>query len=152
MRSYPNYRIAVEIILLHNNKVLLTKRADHCEINPAVWNVPAGKVKYEEIPKAALFREAKEEINLDVEFIKELDVRAFKGTSAIEDFYRCVFTYLVKAVDDNIDHLQINEEHSEYAWVDKNDLQDEKYASLHLNLRRIILKLLDEVSFFPVIT
>ncbi|HEY8390519.1 MAG TPA: NUDIX domain-containing protein, partial [Clostridia bacterium] len=47
---YPNYRISVEIILLHEGKVLLTKRAPHCKVAPNVWNVPAGKIKYDEIP------------------------------------------------------------------------------------------------------
>jgi len=58
---YPNYRISVEIILLHEGKVLLTKRAEHCKVAPNVWNVPAGKVKYEEIPVQGLYREAKYE-------------------------------------------------------------------------------------------
>lgn len=72
---YPNYRISVEIILLHEGKVLLTKRAPHCKIAPNVWNVPAGKIKYDEIPIQGMYREAKEEINLDVELLEELSVR-----------------------------------------------------------------------------
>ncbi|MDI3310895.1 MAG: NUDIX hydrolase [Thermoanaerobacterium sp.] len=89
---YPNYRISVEIILLHERKVLLTKRAGHCKVAPNVWNVPAGKVKYDEIPTQGLYREAKEEINLDVELLEELSVRNIKSKSGDEDIYCVVFT------------------------------------------------------------
>ena len=41
----------------------------------------AGKVKYEEIPVQGLYREAKEEINLDVELLEELSVRNLKSKS-----------------------------------------------------------------------
>lgn len=136
--NYPNYRISVEIVILQNQRVLLTKRADDAVIAPGVWNVPAGKVKYEEVPIEAMYREAKEEMNLEVQLIKELDVRAFKGTSTQEEYYRCVFTYLVKPKNNDISTLKINSEHSQYAWVDKDDLLQDKYGSLHPHLRSLL--------------
>src|SRR5690606_22787357 len=105
MNNYPNYRISVEAIILLENKILLTRRADHCAISPSVWNVPAGKVKYEEIPKEALYREVKEETNLEVDLVKELDVRAFKGRTVVEEFYRVMFTYLVRPKNNDISNL-----------------------------------------------
>ena len=38
MKTYPNYRVAVEAILKKDNKVLLMKRADDCEVAPGVWS------------------------------------------------------------------------------------------------------------------
>ncbi|MEG0307169.1 MAG: NUDIX hydrolase [Clostridium sp.] len=144
MENYPNYRIAVEVIIIHGNKILLTKRADDCVVAPGVWNVPAGKVKYEEIPIEALYREAKEETNLNVELIKELNVRAFKSRSTIEDIYRTVYTYLVKAKNNDLTDFTINEEHSEYAWVTKEELLNERFNSLHKNLKSILLSVSNE--------
>ncbi|MFO7153042.1 MAG: NUDIX hydrolase [Bacillota bacterium] len=136
---YPNYRIAVEIILMHEGKVLLTKRAPHCKVAPNVWNVPAGKVKYDEIPIEGMYREAKEEINLDVELVEELSVRNLKSKSGDEDIYRVVFTYLVKPKGGDISPLKLNDEHTELAWVTKEDLEDPKYAMLHEDIRKILL-------------
>ncbi|AEF16456.1 NUDIX hydrolase [Thermoanaerobacterium xylanolyticum LX-11] len=129
---YPNYRISVEIILLHEGKVLLTKRAGHCRVAPNVWNVPAGKVKYDEIPTQGLYREAKEEINLDIELLEELSVRNLKSKSGDEDIYRVVFTYLVKPKNDDISSLKLNDEHSELAWITKEELNNPRYETLTL--------------------
>ncbi|TYP47669.1 NUDIX domain-containing protein [Thermosediminibacter litoriperuensis] len=136
---YPNYRISVEIILLHEGKVLLTKRAEHCKVAPNVWNVPAGKIKYDEIPVQGLYREAKEEINLDVELLEELSVRNLKSKSGDEDIYRVVFTYLVKPKNDDISSLKLNDEHSELAWITKEDLNNPRYETLHNDIRNILL-------------
>ncbi|WP_255573459.1 NUDIX domain-containing protein [Anoxybacillus sp. ST4] len=137
---YPNYRISVEVIVWHDEKVLLTKRAEHCKVAPNVWNVPAGKIRYEEVPLQGLFREAKEEINLDVELLEELSVRNLKSKSGDEDIYRVVFTYLVKPKNDDISSLTLNDEHSEFAWVAKEDLNDPKYETLHDDIRYILLE------------
>jgi 8-oxo-dGTP diphosphatase len=60
MIHHPNYRVSVEIILKKNDKILLTKRSEKVSVAPGVWNVPAGKVKFHEIPIEAAFREVKE--------------------------------------------------------------------------------------------
>jgi len=54
MQPYPDYRIAVEAIIVHDGKVLLTRRADN-----GAWYVPAGKAKYEETPREAIVRETR---------------------------------------------------------------------------------------------
>lgn len=141
MSNYPNYRIAVEIVIMHKGQVLLAKRSENANIAPGVWNVPAGKVKYEEVPLEALYREAKEETNLEVELIKELSVRNLTSISANgEPIYRVVFTYLVKPEKEDISALHINEEHSEYVWVDKQELQSGTYDSLLDELKKPILE------------
>jgi ADP-ribose pyrophosphatase len=55
VNPYPDYRIAVEAIIVHEGKALLAKRADN-----GAWYVPAGKAKYEETPKEAVIREIRE--------------------------------------------------------------------------------------------
>ena len=138
MSEYPNYRISVEVVLKHGDKVLVTKRSEESVVAPGVWNVPAGKVKYEETPLEGLYREAKEETGLDVKMIRELNVRTFQGHTAKGDIYRVVFTYLVEAENDDLSNFAINEEHSACAWVNKQDLSDEKYTSLSDEVREMI--------------
>lgn len=143
MKTYPNFRNTVEVVILHDSKILIAKRSEDAVVAPGVWNVPAGKVKYEETPLEALYREAKEETNLEVELIKELGVRAFKGKSVEGEYYRCVFTYLVKPKNGELSSLIIDEEHSEHAWVDKTQLQDEKYNSFDDKLKQLLMDNID---------
>jgi 8-oxo-dGTP diphosphatase len=142
MKEYPNYRVAVEIILLRDNKVLLAKRADESVVGPGRWCVPAGKVKYDEIPAHGCIREAKEETQLDVEIIEEINVRAFKNVdSSGETSHRLVFTYLVKAKDETKEPI-INEEHSEYCWISPGELNDERFSNMSDDLRKILKRVI----------
>lgn len=144
MKEYPNYRVAVEIVIVKGNKVLLTKRASDCVVAPNKWCVPAGKVKYEEIPANACLRETREEVKLDVKILKELGVRAFKGLDSNNDVtYRLVYTYLVEIIGKNKEPI-INEEHSEFCWIDKYEINDLKFNSLDENLKRMIYLGLDQ--------
>ena len=138
MKEYPNYRAVVEVVLVKDGKVLLTKRAKDCVVAPNKWNVPAGKVKYEEIPVDACLREAKEEVQLDVDILNEIGVRAFKGYDANNEVtFRLVYTYLVQNKDDNKDPI-IDEEHSEFCWVSKAELDNDKFDSMNPKLKQIL--------------
>lgn len=139
--NYPNYRVSVEIVLLHNNKVLLTKRTPNAKVAPNVWNVPAGKVKYLETPIEALYREGKEEINVDVRFLRELGVRAFKSDNKEEEIYRLVYTYLVKVNGKEILNLKLNSEHVEYKWISRDEIKNPMFNTLNTSLKNIILSL-----------
>lgn len=125
MSNYPNYRVSVEIFILHFNKVLLTRLAVSSQVVDGVrrWSVPAGKTKYDETPVQALLRECKEETNLDVEIIRELDTRAVQFYINDEKIYRLIFSYLVKPNDDDVTGLQLNHEHVESMWVDSEQVE-----------------------------
>lgn len=142
MKEYPNYRVAVEGVIKKADKVLLMKRAINCDVAPGVWSVPAGKVKYDEIPIMGVVRECKEETGFDVRVIRELDCRTFTGESSGNTMYRLVYTYLVEILDGTDACLTVSDEHSEYAWVDKDEIMNSKYNSLFKELKDIILKIL----------
>jgi 8-oxo-dGTP diphosphatase len=134
MTQCPNYRVAVELVFLHDGKILLTKRTPKSK-----WGVPSGKVKYEETPVEAVFREAKEETNLGIEIVHQLDVRAIQFHKCDEKVYRLVFTYLVKPKNDNIAHLLLNDEHCDYVWVAAAELNRGNYSLEHDNLLNLLL-------------
>ncbi|MFC4410404.1 NUDIX hydrolase [Chungangia koreensis] len=136
--NYPNYRISVELIFKNEGKVLLTKRSENSTVAPGVWNVPAGKVKYEEIPIQAVYREALEETGLKLCSVEEVSVRNQSWESRGEIYYRVIFTYIVEAAKSDYTRLKLNDEHTEYAWVNLDELSHEKYDSLHPELRKII--------------
>jgi 8-oxo-dGTP pyrophosphatase MutT (NUDIX family) len=138
MTHHPNYRVSVEIILKKNDKILLAKRSQEAMVAPGVWNVPAGKVKFHEIPLEAAFREVKEETNIDVEELTEIHVRTFEGNTASEPIYRLIYTYVADITDAQLANFHLNEEHSEYVWVSQDELNDESYNSLLSEFREIL--------------
>jgi ADP-ribose pyrophosphatase YjhB (NUDIX family) len=140
MTTYPNYRVAVEVMLKVDGKLLLMKRAPNCDVAPGVWSVPAGKVKYEEIPLKAVVRECFEETGIHVKIVREIDCRAFKTQIRGEEAFRLVYAYLVELVDGTNCEVKLSDEHKEFAWVDKNEIEDKKYESLQKEVKEAILK------------
>ncbi len=138
MTHHPNYRVSVEIILKKKDKILLAKRSEEAMVAPGVWNVPAGKVKFHEIPQEAAFREVKEETNIEVEELLEIHVRTFEGNTVSEPIYRLIYTYVADITDAQLANFHLNEEHSEYVWVSQDELNDESYNSLLSEFREIL--------------
>jgi len=142
MSKYPNYRVSVELIIKKDNKILVGKRSDISGVNPGAWSFPAGKVKYTEIPKDAVLREAKEETAFDVKIISELDCRTAIIKKHDEEAYRLMYTYLVEPQGDQ--ELILNDEHSEFKWLSKEDVYSEEYQQFlpkhtHLFIDKIFI-------------
>ena len=140
MNIHPNYRVSVEIILMHEERILLAKRSTEVEVAPGVWNVPAGKVKFNEIPAAAAIREVKEETNMDLEGLKEIHVRTFERQTASEPIYRLIYTYMVNVSEQQLKNFQLNEEHSESRWITRKELHSKDFDSLLPEFRSILLE------------
>ncbi len=136
-----SFRISVESVILHEEKVLLVKRAPNCKVAPNVWNVPAGKVNMLEITREAVIRETFEETGLRVRTVQLLSESAFDIMVANEKAFRNMFTYLTVPVDSNTE-VQLNEEHTEYVWVTKDELQTDTYTSLMPRLKDILVEAL----------
>lgn len=140
MNNHPNYRVSVEIILIHEERILLTKRSTEAAVAPGVWNVPAGKVKFNEIPAEAAIREMKEETNIEVEEVEEIQVRTFEGQTVLEPIYRLIYTYVVKVTEQQLKHFQLNDEHSESRWITREELHSSDFDSLLPEFRSILLE------------
>lgn len=139
MGAYPNYRVAVEAMLKVDGKVLLMKRAPNCDVALGVWSVPAGKVKYEEIPIKAVVRECFEETGIEVKVVREIDCRVFKTQIRSEEAFRLVYDYLVQPVDGTNCEVDLSDEHTEFVWVDRNEIENEKYESLQKEVKDAII-------------
>ena len=139
MKKHPNYRVAVEAMLKVDEKLLLMKRAPNCDVAPGAWSVPAGKVKYEETPIKAVVRECLEETSIETKVVREIDCRTFKTQIRGEEAFRLVYAYLLEAIDGNNSEVELSDEHTEFAWVDKNEIEDEKYQSLQKEVKKAII-------------
>lgn len=103
------------------------------------WDIPGGTVEESELPSAAAEREAKEEVNLDVEV-----ERIIFEKSNLDRKKNTVFTtliYLCKTVN-NLETIELDlEEHDAYKWVSKEDIsamKDDELASYMKELVKII--------------
>lgn len=59
-------RVAVAVITDEKQRFLITRRSPHAVHGAGLWEFPGGKLEPDETPEAALIREIKEEIGLDV--------------------------------------------------------------------------------------
>ena len=124
-------RLIAHGLIKINDKYLLIKRTKikrgKTNSLPNYWDIPGGMVELGELPKDALVRETKEEVNLDVKVIKILH-----EDSNYDKEKDIVFTRLVYQCEllynENISNIILQEdEHSEYRLVNSlEELENEK--------------------------
>ena len=72
-RLYPDQPVVgIGAVVLNERKIILIERGN--EPSKGKWTIPGGLVELGETPEQAVIREAKEEINLDVENPTLIDV------------------------------------------------------------------------------
>lgn len=109
--------VAVKGIIVHNNEVLIIKRADNDEAGAGIWEFVGGKIEFGEELEYALTREIIEEVGIDVDIEKLLYATTFKTDPTRQVV---IIAYKCHAKNSNV---KLSEEHSEYTWVTKQDLR-----------------------------
>lgn len=123
-------RLIVHGLMKVEDKYLLIKRTEikrgKPNMYPKYWDIPGGMVEKDELPKEALVREAKEEVNLDVkvnEIIYE-DSNFDKNKDIV--FTRLVYLCDVINNDKSNIILQVDE-HDDFKLINSLDeMKDEK--------------------------
>lgn len=125
-------KLIVHGLLKINNKYLIIKRTSikrgKPNAYPLYWDIPGGLVEEGELPKNALIRETKEEVNLDITVGKLIH-----EDSNLDKSKNCVFTRLVYMCNlinqDENDILLQEDEHSEYKLINTlSDMENELIA------------------------
>ncbi|MFS1513778.1 NUDIX domain-containing protein [Chengkuizengella sp. SCS-71B] len=99
-------------VILNQNRVLLLKNERN------VWELPGGRMEPRELPEETVTREISEEIGLDCKVEKIVDAYNFE---VIKDKHVFIVTYHCKVQDDF--NIQLSDEHIEYGWFSKKDLE-----------------------------
>ncbi|MFW6242723.1 MAG: NUDIX hydrolase [bacterium] len=96
------------VVFNDNHKILLLKRSDYeNQWEPNKWCLPGGKIDEGETPLKAMYRELKEETDLDIDkFISSFNIM-------VDDVFEHVF--ITKYYGDEED-VNLNFEHSGYGW------------------------------------
>lgn len=106
-----NFRVAVKAFIVHNDKLLLLKRASDDIQKPNIWEIPGGRLNLGEDPILGIMREIKEETGLYITPKVPLSVRHFVRVD------EQVITMLVFFCKPTGGDLKISEEHSDIQWI-----------------------------------
>ncbi|ADU28995.1 NUDIX hydrolase [Evansella cellulosilytica] len=109
--------VAVKGIIYHKGKVLLLKRSLEEQSGAGEWEIPGGKIEFDEKLEEALQRESKEEIGLDTKVEELLYATTFKT-----DLHRQIILLVYLCVTKG-EEVTLSDEHSEYIWADEEELR-----------------------------
>lgn len=117
-------RIIVHTLIENNGKYLVTKRSKEETTYPEYWDIPGGLAELGELPKDAIIRETKEEVNLNI--IPTKVIHEDSNFDKAKDMIFIRLVYLSK-LEDDISNIQLDEkEHSEYRFISSiNELKDQ---------------------------
>ena len=126
-------RIIVHTLIKIDDKYLVTKRSKSETTFPEYWDIPGGLVEYGELPKNAVIRETKEEVQFNI-----IPTKVIHEDSNLDEKKDMIFirlVYLCKLVDD-IKNIKLDyEEHSEYRLIKSlDDLEEELISPFLIEL------------------
>ena len=115
--AFPTVLVVAVALIDPDGRVLIAKRPEGKQL-AGLWEFPGGKVEPGERPEAALIRELKEELDIDV---NEACLAPFVFTShAYDSFHLLMPLYLCRRWSGVV----TAREHAGLAWVKPNKLSD----------------------------
>lgn len=119
MEKEPRDRFAINVLENSDSEILLLRRSADKTLGPGLWGLPAGHIEEGETPEDAAQRELREEIGTDFR------VKLINRYGPVRDtWYGGVYeVYLFhhRWLDGKV---QLNDEHTDYAWVAKEAYRD----------------------------
>ena len=110
------------VIFDEQDRVLIVKRAKRSHWMPERWGLPGGRMEPGETPPEAVIRETKEEVNLDVRNIDELQIKSEHGIYFTTREYSGTVT--------------LSDEHTDFAWASPDELSSyDTTPNLELRVR-----------------
>ena len=126
-------RIIVHTLINVDGKYLVTKRSKSETTYPEYWDIPGGLVDVGELPRNAVIRETKEEVNLNI--IPTQVIHEDSNYDKAKDMIFIRLVYLCNLKDDFNNILLDKEEHSEYRLISNlNDLNNELISPFLIDL------------------
>ena len=119
LQGFEKFIISQKAVIIQNDKLLLLAFTNH----PGFWDIPGGRIEVGEDPRESFKRELQEELNVDsiqIAGVADADVW-YHGENKIP------FCGIVYRVEANLDNFKISDEHLEYKWISKSEIDDYKY-------------------------
>lgn len=105
-------------IIAKDGKVFIARRAAHKMVYPGLFELIGGHVEKGETFEAAVVREVKEEVGIDVEIITIVD--AF--TYFVDNEYKAEVMYLCRQKDPGKEPSLNPDDHSEGIWIGPDEI------------------------------
>lgn len=112
-RMETNFRLAVKAFIVDQGKLLLIRRRSNDVHKPGQWDIPGGRLEVGENPFEGLKREAREEVGLDINIERPLDVHHFT-----RDDGQIITMLIFLCSLGQKKEIKLSEEHQEYKWVE----------------------------------
>lgn len=119
-------------LIFLGNKILVTQRSEKMKL-PLKWEFPGGKLEESESEIDCIKREILEEINIEIEVVKQLSNSVYDYGS----FKINLIPFIANYVSGEI----ILSEHKDYKLLDKSELLNLDWAEADLPIVEEILKL-----------
>lgn len=119
-------------LIFLGNKILVTQRSEKMKL-PLKWEFPGGKLEENESEADCIKREILEEINIEIEVVKQLSNSVYDYGS----FKINLIPFIANYVSGEI----ILSEHKDYKLLDKSELLNLDWAEADLPIVEEILKL-----------
>ena len=120
-------RIIVHTLIIQEGKYLVTKRSANESTYPNYWDIPGGLVDIGEMPRGALIRETKEEVNLNI--IPTKVIHEDSNYDSVKDMIFIRLVYLSELKNSLDDIILDKEEHSEYKLIENISELNEELVS-----------------------
>lgn len=124
-------KVAVAIIIDDQQRILITRRPLHAPFGAGMWEFPGGKLEDNETPVAALIREIKEEVDLDVQHCDFLgEINHIYSYHSVTLLVYCIrsFQGIAKACEMQMD----------LRWVELRHLQDFEFPEANQQIIELI--------------
>ena len=123
-------KVAVAVVFDDKQRILITRRAEHIS-HGGFWEFPGGKLEADELADAALIREIKEEVGVDVlEYSFLGDLNHDYGTKTVN--------LLVFAVSKHQGEAYRRELQSDLRWVAVEELEQYQFPEANQKIIEMV--------------
>jgi 8-oxo-dGTP diphosphatase len=111
--------VTCALIIDNQNRLFAAQRSSKMSL-PLKWEFPGGKIESNESSEESLIREIKEELNIDIEIVKNLPSNIHA--------YPSIVIQLIPFICRQINGVITLKEHINYRWLTTNELLDLEWA------------------------
>ena len=115
-----NQRVVVGGFIVKDGKFLIAKRAANDTFLPLKWEIPGGKLEFNEEPEDGLKRELMEEAGIKVKVIATLSAWSYGEIS--KDLHYVQLDYL--CVPEEGEVVKISSEHEDFKWITFDEIEN----------------------------
>lgn len=118
--DYTDSKVAfvINAILIHNSEILILKRSDKVATNKNSWDCIGGYCDENTLPINILKKELKEEINLNLDYVDKIE--ELEIIEINDEKKWIIYPFIVYL--NSKPKIQLDWEHTEYKWVNKNEV------------------------------